>query len=110
MDFGVGCFAGKLSYHIDYNDKLQEAVIMEKLVSKLEADIDDIKTDMAVMKTDIAVIKLNYVTKSDLYQEIGKVHQDIGRIHQELSKQTKWIIAGMLSTAGMTLALARWLF
>ncbi len=103
MDFGVGCFAGKLSYHIDYNDKLQEAVIMEKLVSKLEADIYE-------MKMDIAVIKSNYVTKSDLYQEIGKVHQDIGRIHQELSKQTKWIVAGMLSTAGLTLALARWLF
>ncbi|WGK56149.1 hypothetical protein [Pantoea sp. SS70] len=63
MDFGVGCFAGKLSYHIDYNDKLQEAVIMEKRVSKLEADIDDIKTDMAVMKTDIAVIKSNYATQ-----------------------------------------------
>ncbi|WP_246862529.1 hypothetical protein [Pantoea sp. SO10] len=103
MDFGVGCFAGKLSYRIDYNDKLQEAVIMEKRVSKLEADIHE-------MKMDIAVIKSNYVTKSDLYQEIGKVHQDIGRIHQELSKQTKWIVAGMLSTAGMTLALARWLF
>jgi len=103
MDFGVGCFAGKLSYHIDYNDKLQEAVIMEKRVSKLEADIHE-------MKMDIAVIKSNCVTKSDLYQEIGKVHQDIGRIHQELSKQTKWIVAGMLSTAGMTLALARWLF
>ncbi|MEA5104384.1 hypothetical protein [Pantoea sp. S18] len=103
MDFGVGCFGGILFYRIDYNDKLREAVIMEKRVSKLEADIHE-------MKMDIAVIKSNYVTKSDLYQEIGKVHQDIGRIHQELSKQTKWIVAGMLSTAGMTLALARWLF
>ena len=103
MDFGVGCFAGNLIYHIDYNNKLREAIMMEKRVSKLEADIHE-------MKMDIAVIKSNYVTKSDLYQEIGKVHQDIGRIHQELSKQTKWIVAGMLSTAGMTLALARWLF
>lgn len=89
MDFGVGCFAGKLSYHIDYNDKLQEAVIMEKRVSKLEADIHE-------MKTDIAVIKSNYATKSDL--------------HQAINQQTKWIVAGIMSTAGLTLALARWLF
>lgn len=52
---------------------------------------------------DIAVIKSNYVTTSEF-------HQEIGRIHQEISKQTKWIVAGMLSTAGMTLGLARWLF
>lgn len=103
MDFGVGYFAGKLSYHIDYNDKLREAVIMEKRVSKLEADIDGLKTDMAQVKMDIAVIKSNYVTKSEFHQEIGK-------IHQEISKQTKWIVAGMMSTAGMTLGLARWLF
>ena len=69
---------------------------MERRVSRLEADIDDIKTDMAVMKTDIAVIKPNYVTKSDLYQAI--------------TQQTKWIVAGIMGTAGLTLALARWLF
>lgn len=69
---------------------------MEKRVSILEADIDDIKTDMALMKTDIAVIKSNYATKSDL--------------HQAINQQTKWIVAGIMSTAGLTLALARWLF
>ncbi|WP_455852731.1 hypothetical protein [Pantoea endophytica] len=69
---------------------------MEKRVSKLEADIDGLKTDMAQVKMDIAVIKSNYVTKSDLQQAINQ--------------QTKWIVAGIMSTAGLTLALARWLF
>jgi hypothetical protein len=62
---------------------------MEKRVSKLGADIHE-------MKTDIAVIKSNYATKSDLRQAINQ--------------QTKWIVAGIMSTAGLTLALARWLF
>jgi len=42
------------------------------------------------------VIKSNYATKSDL--------------HQAINQQTKWIVAGIMSTAGLTLALARWLF
>lgn len=62
---------------------------MEKRVSKLGADIHE-------MKTDIAVIKSNYANKSDLRQAINQ--------------QTKWIVAGIMSTAGLTLALARWLF
>ncbi|MRS17971.1 hypothetical protein GJV08_02230 [Enterobacteriaceae bacterium RIT692] len=69
---------------------------MEILISKLEADIDEMKTDISLLKTDVAIIKSNYVTKGDL--------------HQAINQQTKWIVAGILSTAGLTLALARWLF
>lgn len=69
---------------------------MEIRISKVEADIDEMKTDIGLLKIDVAIIKSNYVTKGDL--------------HQAINQQTKWIVAGILSTAGLTLALARWLF
>ncbi|MDF7651109.1 hypothetical protein [Candidatus Pantoea formicae] len=77
--------------------------MMEMRIEKVEADIDELKKDMSIVKTDIAVIKSNYVTKGDLHQEIAK-------IHVEMIKQTKWILGGILSTAGISLAIARWLF
>lgn len=69
---------------------------MEIRISKVEADIDEMKTDIALLKIDVAIIKSNYVTKGDL--------------HQAIHQQTKWIVAGLMSTAGLTLAFARWLF
>ncbi|MDO6405043.1 hypothetical protein [Pantoea phytobeneficialis] len=62
---------------------------MEIRVSKLEQDLSE-------MKTDLAVIKSNHATRSDLLEEIGK--------------QTKWLMASMAAIAGVSLALARWLF
>jgi hypothetical protein len=33
-------------------------------MSKVEADIDEMKTDIALLKIDVAFIKSNYVTKA----------------------------------------------
>ena len=59
---------------------------------------------------DIAIINSNCMTKSDLHVEFSTIHQEFVKIHQTINSQTKWMIAGMLSTAGLSLALARWMF
>jgi hypothetical protein len=76
---------------------------MEIRISKVEADINEMKTDISLLKTDVAMLKIDVAIIKSNYVTIGDLHQAI-------NQQTKWIVAGILSTAGLTLALARWLF
>ncbi|WP_275386351.1 hypothetical protein [Xenorhabdus bovienii] len=58
--------------------------------------IKELKKDVSTIKTDVAVIRSNYVTRADLHEEIGK--------------QTKWTAATIIATAGISLAVAKFIF
>ncbi|WP_338805126.1 hypothetical protein WDV76_08870 [Xenorhabdus griffiniae] len=62
---------------------------MESRVARLEDDVHSIKVDLAVIKS-------NYVTKADL--------------HEEINKQTKWIAATIIATAGIAIAVSKLIF
>ncbi|WP_258034911.1 hemolysin XhlA [Pectobacterium odoriferum] len=70
-----------------------------KRVAKAEDSIAQIKVDLA----KLSVRSEEFATKSDLQKEMSS-------IHKEISAQTKWIAATIIGTAGIALAVARFLF
>lgn len=71
--------------------------------SSLERRVAKLEKGMSVIETDIAVIKSNYATKAD-----------IAELKSELTNaiivQTRWMMGFMATTAGISLAAAKFLF
>ncbi|MDE9455564.1 hypothetical protein KKJ05_17735 [Xenorhabdus bovienii] len=58
--------------------------------------IKELEKEVSTIKTDVAVMRSNYVTRAGLHEEIGK--------------QTKWTAVTIIATAGISLAVAKFIF
>lgn len=63
--------------------------------------VKSLEEKASTLVTDLAIIKATHSTKEDL-------HQEISTQNREIANQTKWIVATLIATAGITLAIAKY--
>ena len=62
----------------------------------MQERIKSLEEKAATLTTDLAIIKTTHATKEDL--------------HREINTQTRWISGTIIGVAGLTLAIAKYLF
>ncbi len=91
-------------YNFDnYQDRSAKYGGGEPPMGSFEKRVESLEKGMSLIETDIAVIKSNYATRSD-----------IAELKSELTNaiitQTRWMMGFMATTAGISLAAAKYIF
>ncbi|MBJ3779351.1 hypothetical protein JFY47_02260 [Enterobacter asburiae] len=100
-----------------------------KRIEKLESDTSQIRMDVAVLmarsenfatKSDLESVRADvnklairseeFLTKADFHKAVSDVNLKFVDIHKEITAQTRWFMATLIGTAGIALAVAKYLF